>query len=211
MSEFCQSIREIAERRQQDIELSKRSVLLYRNEEQKHFLFKASVMLIYAAIEGGVREMSSCLFGYINRQDKDVSALSEPYLCLAIASICKLGEAVINQQKQQKISSQILQVVMGKAKMPGAVDLKSNITPDRLNKICQSIDMEYFLTNEDEKNLNQLLRFRNNIAHGDQEMPIDTQRIEQFNETAKYILEKFAAGIIECHQSSKWLINNYYL
>ena len=205
MPEFAEAIAEIIDRRQADIALAKRAVQLAKTGEQKKLLRGACVLLIYAALEGGVKELTGHLFDYINRRSENVSSLTEPFLCLAIGAKCSLANPVTDFSKQQKLVCKIRDAVNGIAHLPGSINTESNITPRVFEKICSSIDIENFLTNEDEKDLNQLLRFRNNIAHGDQEMSIDSKRIDQFSRISQLILTKFAEKIYECCLSKNWL------
>ena len=99
-----------------------------------------------------------------------------------------------------------MDAVNGTAQLPGSINTESNITPKVFAKICASIGIENFLSNEDEKDLNQLLRFRNNIAHGDQKMPIDSNRIDQFSRISQLILTRLAEEVHECYLGNTWLI-----
>jgi hypothetical protein len=177
-----------------------------RTEEQKKLLRGACVLLIYAALEGGVKELTGQLFDYINRQSETVSNLTEPFLHLAISTKCSLANPVTDFAKQKKLVCRIRDAVNGIAHLPGSINTESNITPRVFDRICSSIDIENFLTNEDEKDLNQLLRFRNNIAHGDQEMHIDSSRIDQFSRISQLILTKLAEKIYECCLRKNWLV-----
>ncbi|XOF33465.1 MAG: MAE_28990/MAE_18760 family HEPN-like nuclease [Candidatus Electrothrix sp. YB6] len=205
MPDFSEALAEIVDRRQADIGLAKRAVLLAKTKEQKKLLRGACVLLIYAALEGGVRELTGQLFGHINRKLEKVSDLSEPFLCLAIGGACSLENPVTNFIQQQKIVSKIRNAVNGTAQLPGSINTESNITPKVFAKICASIGVENFLTNEDEKDLNQLLRFRNNIAHGDQEMLMDSRRIDQFSRISQLILTRLAEDVHECYLNNNWL------
>jgi hypothetical protein len=206
MPECSETIAEIIDRRQADIALAKRAVQLARTEEQKKLLRGACVLLIYAALEGGTRELTGQLFSYINRRGENISDLSEPFLCLAIREKCSLANPVTDFTKQQKLASKIRDTICKNAHLPGNINTESNIIPKVFVKICASIGIENFLTNEDEKDLNQLLRFRNNIAHGDQEMHIDSSRIDQFSRISQLILTKLAERIYECCLSKNWLV-----
>jgi len=92
MPEFAEAIAGIIDRRQADIGLAKRVVQLAKTEEQKKLLRGACVLLIYAALEGGVKELNGQLFDYINRRSENVSSLTEPFLCLAIGTTCSLAK-----------------------------------------------------------------------------------------------------------------------
>ncbi|MCI5144596.1 MAG: hypothetical protein D3923_03500 [Candidatus Electrothrix sp. AR3] len=205
MPEFTEAIAEIVDRRQSDIALAKRAIQLSRTEEQKKLLRGSCVLLIYAALEGGVRELTGQLFEYINRRSENVADLTEPFLCLALSAKCSLSNPVTDLGKQQKLAYRIREAVNGRAQLPGSINTESNITPKVFTKICTSIGIENFLKNEDQKDLNQLLRFRNNIAHGDQEMFIDSKRIDQFSKISQLILTKLAEEVHECYLGSNWL------
>ncbi|TWB89022.1 hypothetical protein FB106_11430 [Synechococcus sp. Ace-Pa] len=71
-------------------------------------------------------------------------------------------------------------------------------------RMCQSLMIKYPLDNAGEQELNLLLRYRNNIAHGDQNMPIDMMRIDQFSHIAQFILVEVASEVSDCSVNAYW-------
>lgn len=61
------------------------------------------------------------------------------------------------------------------------------------------------MNNDHEADLNQLLRFRNNIAHGDRDMPVDLNRINKFSEIVMYILSKLTESLTIIYEQKMWL------
>lgn len=205
MSDIASALTEIVDRRQLDIALAKRLTTLGKTERQQSVLLSGCVLLIYAALEGGVRELVSHYLSSISRLRIDVQSLSDIYLHLAFRNLCKLSDAITDVEKQEKTVVDIRRAMYAKADIPGSLSTESNITPKVLMSICRSLDIDYFLSNESERNLNQLLRFRNNIAHGDQAMPVDYDRINSFGDISQEILSGITLRLCEAYRNSIWL------
>lgn len=204
MTDLREELFEVIDRRQSDIALAKRSICLARTDTQRNVLFRACTLLIYASLEGGCKEMTSCLLSRIDKTRPNISDLTPPFLFLAIGRSCRLGEPVLDMQKRHKLAQEVRDAVSSPVKMPGAVNMESNLTPKALMRLCQALMIKYPLDNSGEQELNLLLRYRNNIAHGDQNMPIDMKRIDQFSHIAQLILVEVASEISECSVNTHW-------
>jgi hypothetical protein len=205
MTDLRDELSEVIDRRQSDIAHAKRAICLARTVTQRNILFRACTLLIYASLEGGCKEMTSCLLSRIDKSQPNISDLLPPFLFLAIERYCRLGEAVLDQQKQHKLAEEVRAALSGPVRMPGTISIESNLTPKTLMRICQALMIKYPLDNAGEQELNLLLRYRNNIAHGDQNMPIDMQRIDQFSHIAQFILAEVASEISECSVKALWI------
>ena len=205
MTDLRVQLSEIIDRRFSDMAMAKRSIFLAQTEMQKKVLLRSCTLLIYASLEGGCKELTSCLLSRVDKTNPSVSELSSPFLFLAIGRSCRIGEAVLDLQKRHKLAEQVRNAIYGSVKMPGAVDMESNLTPKVLMRLCQSLMISYPLDNVGEQELNALLRFRNNIAHGDQNMPIDLNRIDKFSHIAQFILVEIANAISECSVNAHWI------
>jgi hypothetical protein len=128
-----------------------------------------------------------------------------PYLKLAIERECCFSEEVFDLSKQIHRSGEIRKSILAKALLPGSFDTEANITPKVIKKLCLSLGVNYFMNNDQEAVLNQLLRFRNNIAHGDRDMPIDHFRINKFSEIVMYILSKLTESLTQIYEQKLWL------
>ncbi|MCT0245609.1 hypothetical protein KQ301_04730 [Synechococcus sp. CS-601] len=204
MTDLREELFEVIDRRQSDIALAKRSICLARTEAQRSLLFRACTLLIYAALEGGCKEMTSCLLSRVAKTRPNISDLATPFLFLAIKRSCRIGEAVLDLQKRHKLAEEVREAVSGPVKMPGSINIESNLTPKTLMRMCQSLMIKYPLDNAGEQELNLLLRYRNNIAHGDQNMPIDMMRIDQFSHIAQFILVEVASEVSDCSVNAYW-------
>jgi hypothetical protein len=204
MTDLRAELSEVIDRRQSDIALAKRSICLARSETQRNVLFRACTLLIYASLEGGCKEMTSCLLSRVDKTRPNISDLSPPFLFLAIGQSCRIGEAVLDLQKRHMLAEKVRDAVSASVKMPGSISIESNLTPKALMRLCQSLMIKYPLDNAGEQELNLLLRYRNNIAHGDQNMPIDMKRIDQFSHIAQFILVEVASEISKCSVNAHW-------
>lgn len=205
MTDLRAELFEVIDRRQSDMAIAKRSIFLARTEKQKNVLLRSCTLLIYASLEGGCKELTSCLLSRIDKTQPSISDLTSPFLFLAIGRSCRIAEVVLDLQKKHKLVEQVRDAVFGIVKMPGALDMESNLTPKALMKMCQSLMINYPLDNASEQELNTLLRYRNNIAHGDQNMPIDMSRIDKFSHIAQFILIEVANEISECSANAHWI------
>lgn len=69
-----------------------------------------------------------------------------------------------------------------------------------------SLDLPLLIDSQtDENDLNILLRFRNNIAHGDRRMPIGFQRLDQLSKIAVKLITEAASLISEAKKKEIWL------
>ena len=211
MNEHVESLNEILDRRFLELSLAKRNILLGKTDEQRKTLFKASVLLIYSATEGGVKELVRLLFDHINSCELTTLDLHINYLELSVSNECQLKQQILDHEKKIEAVNKIRKCMHTKVKMPGNIDVESNITPKIIKRICKSLNLKYFMENTHEKDLNILLRFRNNIAHGDSEMPIDYERINQFSNISTFIITEFSNGILEVLENKKWLELNIKL
>ncbi|MBU4263449.1 MAG: hypothetical protein KKC76_16445 [Proteobacteria bacterium] len=205
MSDFIASLNEIFDRRQSDIAIAKRSILLGRTELQRKHLRSSCILILYASLEGGTKELTGALFSYINRSSADAVKLEVTYLKLAIEKECRFTEEICDLAKQICRSGEIRKAILSKALLPGSFDTEANITPKVVKKMCLSLGVSYFMNNDHEADLNQLLRFRNNIAHGDRDMPVDLNRINKFSEIVMYILSKLTESLTIIYEQKMWL------
>ena len=206
MTDLREELLEVIDRRQSDMALAKRSIFLAKTALQKEMLFRACTILIYSSLEGGCKELVSCLLSRVDSAKPCISELSPPFLLLAIGRSCRIGEPVVDIHKKHRLAEEVRNAMSAPVKMPGSLDLESNLTPKTLQQICQSLKIKYPLNNAGEKELNSLLLFRNNIAHGDQDMPIDMSRIDRFSGVAQFILVELASAISECSVNECWRI-----
>ena len=205
MGNFKEGLDEIINRRQLNISIAKRSILLSKTEIQKNYLVCSSVLLIYANLEGGVKEISSLLLGHINRSKVNVGDLCGAYLNQAISGVCKFDMEIKDHEKQIAQALFVRECLQSKATLPGSVQTSGNLTPSIIKKVCRSLRIEYFLSSVQENNLNILLLSRNSLAHGDQGISLDMDRIDSFSGLVQCILADFAIRVLDVYETMSWL------
>lgn len=205
MPDIQKALSEVIARRQEDIAMAKRAILLGKTSEQRETLLKAAILLIYSALEGGIKNLCSVLFSEINTSELSPKDLEPAYLELALANVLKLSDPITDQDKKVKTTSEIRAAFLGNVKLPTTINTEHNLSHKVFSRVCRTLGVPYFLSNRQEIDLNLLLRFRNNIAHGDTDMPINLDRIDQFSALVQAILIDFSIEIETAHRSQRWL------
>jgi hypothetical protein len=141
----------------------------------------------------------------INLNPPMAQSLAASYLYFASKHSCKIGQTVADHEKAEALSVAIRDFMSAPITMPTTVETESNLTPKVLSRIVRSLRLNCSIDNKAESELNQLLRFRNNIAHGDQNMSITETRVAQFSNIAHYILTEFATALCKVYQEKGWL------
>ena len=100
MTDLRAELFEVIDRRQSDMAIAKRSIFLSRTEKQKNVLLRSCTLLIYASLEGGCKELTSCLLSRIDKTQPSISDLASPFLFLAIGRSCRIAEVVLDLQKK---------------------------------------------------------------------------------------------------------------
>lgn len=206
MNDFDKVIDALVDVRFIDIALARKCVTRAKSNIERQYLEQSAILTIYASMEGGVRDLVAVLLNKINESGATFSDLKPCYAMLALAKICKLEQEIKDLDKQINITSTIIASVMGCPRLPSVWDMESNLTPKVLKKMCQSLDLPYLLQDpSDENDLNILLRFRNNIAHGDRRMPIGSDRLDQTSRIAVKLITSAAVNVSDVGKNRLWL------
>lgn len=196
----------LVDQRLSDIAIAKKCVTGARSDVERVYLEQSAILTIYASLEGGIRDLVKALLREIDSSRTKYSELKPCYATLALNKLCKLDKEVKDFGKQITTTVEIIQAIMAPPKLPNDVDLESNLTPKVLKRICLSLDLpQLFDSQADENDLNILLRFRNNIAHGDRRMPIGLHRLDQLSKIAVKLITATASSISEAKRNEIWL------
>lgn len=196
----------LVDQRLTDIAIAKKCVTGARSEVERAYLEQSAILTIYASLEGGIRDIIKALLREIDNSRSQYFDLKPCYAMLALNKICKLDQEVKDTEKQISTTANIIQAIMAVPKFPNDLDLESNLTPKVLKRVCTSLDLPVLIDSQsDENDLNILLRFRNNIAHGDRRMPIGLQRLDQLSKLAVKLITVAAVSISDAKKSKIWL------
>lgn len=168
--------------------------------EHKDFLIKYLIPSIYAIWEGFVKNTFSLYVRFINSKNLDYTQINSNILTHAIGSNDKLK--LDNPRKS--FSSQfehtnhyvtyISQPILIGSKIP----TKSNVDFNVINEILNRFALD-LLNKEYESNLNNLVFFRNSIAHGENNLPVKQKNVTDFtllvNDLMSELLLRIESGI----------------
>lgn len=200
------AISEILNGRLLDIAIAKKAITHAHTPLERQYLSQVAVTTIYASLEGGIKDISAFFLRTIDCSLLTYNDLKPSFVHLALAEPCKLAQQINDGEKQVRTLMDILEILNSRPKLPNSIDTESNLTPKVFRRICRSLSFEEIpATQRDESDLNVLLRFRNNIAHGDRKMPIDLQRIDQFSNLVIELLFLFAEMVVDAISRRSWL------
>jgi len=196
----------LVDQRLTDIAIAKKCVTHARSMIERQYLEQSAVLTIYASLEGGIRDVIKAFLGEIDSSQTTYSNLKPCYATLALTKLCKLDQVVIDIEKQISTTTNIIRAILMNPKLPNDIDLESNLTPKVIRRVCASLEIPSLIQNQsDENDLNVLLRFRNNIAHGDRRMPIGMRRLDQLSNTAIKLIAAAAVSISDARANEVWV------
>lgn len=199
-------INEIIDMRLTDIAIAKKCITRAKGEIERTRLKQSAIITIYASLEGGFRDLTKTLLEEIDGSPIKYSDLHQNYATLALSRVCRLDKEVKDTEKQIIATAEIIRTITSPPTLPKAIDLESNLTPRVIKKISASLRLNRIIKSQSEENdLNILLRFRNNIAHGDRRMPIEIERIDQTSSIAVKIITNTAHAVSEAYKKTVWL------
>lgn len=199
-------ISDVIDSRLSDIAIAKKCITRSRGDLERQHLTQSAILTIYASLEGGIKDIIGVFLKNIDTSSHSIQDFKPCYAMLVLSKACKLEQTILDHQKQVKAILEIINAILDKPILPNSIDIESNLTPKVLKKICSLLDIPFIISHQsDENDLNILLRFRNNIAHGDRKMPIDMNRIDQLSNIAVKILCKIGSIVSEANKNRAWL------
>lgn len=203
---FDQKLLGLVDQRLSDIAIAKKCVTKARSDIERAYLEQSAVLTIYASLEGGVRDILNALLAEVDGARVRYIDLNPCYAMLALNKVCRLEQEVRGLDKQIAATKDVIREVMSVVKLPNSFDLESNLTPKVFSKISVSLGLPGIISGPGEENdLNILLRFRNNIAHGDRKMPIGAKRLDQLSGVAVSLIASTAAVVSDAYKGRVWL------
>jgi hypothetical protein len=184
---------------------------------QLKLLFRSGIVLLYAHWEGIIRFSAECFLDYLNRQGQAYKDLKPCFLFYAVK------EAVDTSSRVNLQNFSVFEKTMGLFLVP--LDTKfdinpkfyistkenQNITSEEFKSIIKKLGLEYLPQYELREKLvdDQLLYYRNTIAHGES----THENIDDFFETFRVISEKILDSLnllrnqmIEALKDKKYLL-----
>ncbi|MEN9611158.1 MAG: hypothetical protein RLZZ628_1972 [Bacteroidota bacterium] len=158
------------------------------SERQQAITIKYAIPNIYAIWEGGVKTIFRIYIDKINAVGLLGSEIHPNLLIHAVdMKYPQITTGVANEfEKKRKFMDELLKFTSSPLVIEHKLPTESNITFKVMNQILQRFNLVPFPVKPYEKYLNDLLRFRNSIAHGESSIPI---RQSMIDDCANHVVE----------------------
>nr|VFJ69285.1 MAG: hypothetical protein BECKFW1821C_GA0114237_101835 [Candidatus Kentron sp. FW] len=148
-------------------------------EEHRLFLIRQSILSIYAAWEGFLKESLRLYLGALNQLDICYDELSDEYLAYQTDKICAFKDSRKELRVIQKVSVQLLETYKGIVNFDTKINTESNANLSITNSLLRKLSLQE-LSGNYQKGLDKLLFFRNSTAHGEDTIPIEQKDLDTF-------------------------------
>ncbi|MFH7002089.1 MAE_28990/MAE_18760 family HEPN-like nuclease [Flavobacterium bizetiae] len=173
----------------EDVEWRKTQLLIVKtlpflhdfSTEHKEFLIKYSIPTIYALWEGYVQNSFQIYVRELNKlrlQRKD--------FCLNIlahsldASFPQFREYPKEFEKKMVFISKLEKFIEEEFRISSIINTQSNVELEVINRICLRFNIDQLPKLPYKQQLQDLLKFRNRISHGDISFVINSENVEDF-------------------------------
>jgi len=168
------------------------------SDKQKEILEKYSVASIYSIWEGFVTKSFTLYIREINGLDLTCDKINLNILTHDIFIKFDLTEEE-RKHFQHKCSfvNNIFEYSKSPVNISPNIPTEANVNFKVINKILNHFNLEKLPKNDFDGRLNKLLRYRNNIAHGECSLTVTKEIIQDFNLTVIDAMHEVTTRIIE--------------
>ena len=176
-------------------------------EEEKDIYYKSMVPMIYAYLEGFVKNAIRIYMKFVNQLDLTFNDIS---IRLLVHKIKKkyncFKENIKSIQNKEKLVEQLLQDINNNDKTINFNDKAiQNINSDRLNKLLRELNFKEIEDRKIKDGLNKLLQYRNGIAHGENSYRVDENLLMEFIDTIIKTMDYVSDIICNGYDSKNYL------
>ena len=168
------------------------------SDKQNEILEKYSVAAIYSIWEGFVTKSFTLYIREINGLNLTYDKINLNILTHDIFIKFDLTE---EERKHFKHKCSFVDNISEYSKLPLTISTnlptEANVNFKVINKILNHFNLEKLPENDFDGRLNKLLRYRNNIAHGECSLPVTKEIIQDFNLTVIDAMHEVTTRIIE--------------
>ena len=176
-------------------------------EEEKDIYYKSMVPMIYAYLEGFVKNAIRIYMKFVNQLDLTFNDISIRLLVHKIEKKYNcFKENIKSIQNNEKLVEQLLQDINNNDKTINFNDKAiQNINSDRLNKLLRELNFKEIEDRKIKDGLNKLLQYRNGIAHGENSYRVDENLLMEFIDTIIKTMD-YVSDIICTGYDSKYYL-----
>lgn len=176
-------------------------------EEEKDIYYKSMVPMIYAYLEGFVKNAIRIYMKFVNQLDLTFNDISIRLLVHKIEKKYNcFKENIKSIQNKEKLVEQLLQDINNNDKTINFNDKAiQNINSDRLNKLLRELNFKEIEDRKIKDGLNKLLQYRNGIAHGENSYRVDENLLMEFIDTIIKTMDYVSDIICNGYASKNYL------
>ena len=176
-------------------------------EEEKDIYYKSMVPMIYAYLEGFVKNAIRIYMKFVNQLDLTFNDISIRLLVHKIEKKYNcFKENIKSIQNKEKLVEQLLQDINNNDKTINFNDKAiQNINSDRLNKLLRELNFKEIEDRKIKDGLNKLLQYRNGIAHGGNSYRVDENLLMEFIDTIIKTMDYVSDIICNGYDSKNYL------
>lgn len=176
-------------------------------EEEKDIYYKSMVPMIYAYLEGFVKNAIRIYMKFVNQLDLTFNDISIRLLVHKIEKKYNcFKENIKSIQNKEKLVEQLLQDINNNDKTINFNDKAiQNINSDRLNKLLRELNFKEIEDRKIKDGLNKLLQYRNGIAHGENSYRVDKNLLMEFIDTIIKTMDYVSDSICNGYDSKNYL------
>ena len=176
-------------------------------EEEKDIYYKSMVPMIYAYLEGFVKNAIRIYMKFVNQLDLTFNDISIRLLVNKIEKKYNcFKENIKSIQNKEKLVEQLLQDINNNDKTINFNDKAiQNINSDRLNKLLRELNFKEIEDRKIKDGLNKLLQYRNGIAHGENSYRVDENLLMEFIDTIIKTMDYVSDIICNGYDSKNYL------
>ncbi|PFK01321.1 hypothetical protein CN957_05430 [Bacillus cereus] len=181
-----------------EIAIIKTIPYLYRvTDVHKEVLQKYLIPALYALWEGYVVKSFEIYAKKINQLNLNMDELHPCILThdLDIKKGLKDGRA--SSQKQVEFALDLKEYFSSEVSLSGKVPTKSNVKFKTINNILERFNLEKFPKNYYEFGLTKLLKYRNDIAHGENSLNVDNEIVLELSDVVVKCMDKLTDILVD--------------
>jgi hypothetical protein len=171
---------------------------LYRvSEYHKEILHKYLVPALYALWEGFVVKSFEIYAKKLNQIGLQMDELHPNIITHDLDIKNGLKDGRTNGQKQVEFTMDLKNYFSSDLSISGRIPTKSNVNFKVLNNILNRFNLEKFPKSYYEYGLTKLLKYRNDIAHGENSLAVDKEIIMELSEIVVKCMDKLSDILVE--------------
>ena len=175
------------------------------NEKYVRTYLKMTIPMIYAHWEGYCVASFKLMAEYINKEEIDARMCTYNLITYANTVAYDKLKGKSSFEHRTEFSREFEKILDGKLKIPARIDTKSNLNYKVLKEILDIFEININKFQKYESDLNTLVNIRNAIAHGENSIIPDIEKMEK---SIKCITEMIDIFLVE---QTEYIKNEDYL